>query len=238
MLKVKNLTKSFGDFTAVDRVSFELKKGEILGLLGPNGAGKTTTIQMLLGTLKPTSGQIEYFGKDFFANRSEVLQEINYASAYSRLPWRLTAGENLDVYARLYGVKNRKERIDKLMREFEVSEIKNKTMDGPSAGQSTRVMLCKAFINYPKLILLDEPTASLDPDIASRVRQFLLRQQQEYQVSMLFTSHNMKEVTEVCDRVIFLKNGKIIAEDTPENLAKRVDATLEEFFLEMARREE
>src|SRR3989344_2466688 len=233
VLKVKNLTKSFGDFTAVDRVSFELKKGEILGLLGPNGAGKTTTIRMLLGTLKPTSGQIEYFGKDFFANRSEVLQEINYASAYSRLPWRLTAGENLDVYARLYGVKNRKERIDNLMREFEVSEIKNKTMDGPSAGQSTRVMLCKAFINYPKLILLDEPTASLDPDIASRVRQFLLRQQEEYQVSMLFTSHNMKEVTEVCDRVIFLKNGKIIAEDTPENLAKRVDATLEEFFLEM-----
>jgi len=238
VLRVKDLTKKFGRFTAVDKISFEIRRGEILGLLGPNGAGKTTTIQMLLGTLTPTSGDIEYFGKDFFKHRSETLQQVNYASAYSRLPWRLTAGENLDVYARLYGVKNRRERIDKLMREFEVSEIKNKTMDGPSAGQSTRVMLCKAFINYPKLILLDEPTASLDPDIASRVRQFLLRQQEEYQVSMLFTSHNMKEGTEVCDRVIFLKTGKIIAEDTPENLAKMVDATLEEFFLEVARREE
>lgn len=236
VLRVKNLTKKFGGFTAVDKISFELKKGEILGLLGPNGAGKTTTIQMLLGTLTPTSGEIVYFGKDFFKYRSEILQEVNYASAYSHLPWRLTVEENLQVYARMYGVKDRRRRIDRLLTEFDVSELGRKTMDGLSAGQKTRVTLCKAFINYPKLILLDEPTASLDPDIAARVRQFLLRQQREYGVSMLFTSHNMAEVTEVCDRVIFLKQGKIIAEDTPEKLAG--DATLEEFFLQMSRKEE
>lgn len=246
MLQVKNLTKKFpatgwsalgrGQFTAVDKISFELKKGEILGLLGPNGAGKTTTIQMLLGTLTPTSGQISYFGQDFFKHRSEVLQDVNYASAYSHLPWRLTVEENLQVYARMYGVQDRRRRIDRLMGEFEVSELRRKTVDALSAGQRTRVTLCKAFINYPKLILLDEPTASLDPDIASRVRQFLLAQQREYQVSMLFTSHNMAEVTDVCDRVIFLKQGQIIAEDTPEKLAG--DVTLEEFFLQMSRKEE
>lgn len=224
MLQVKSLTKKFGGFTAVDKISFELRKGEILGLLGPNGAGKTTTIQMLLGTLTPTSGEISYFVE---------LDQVNYASAYSHLPWRLTVEENLQVYARMYGVKDRRRRIDRLLAEFDVSELGRKTMDGLSAGQKTRVTLCKAFINYPKLILLDEPTASLDPDIAARVRQFLLAQQREYGVSMLFTSHNMAEVTEVCDRVIFLKAGQIVAEDTPEDLAG--DATLEEFFLEVAR---
>lgn len=236
VLQVKNLTKKFGQFMAVDKISFELKKGEILGLLGPNGAGKTTTIQMLLGTLTPTDGEIVYFGKDFFKHRSEVLQEVNYASAYSHLPWRLTVEENLQVYARMYGVENRRRRIDRLLTEFGVSELRRKTVDSLSAGQKTRVMLCKAFINYPRLILLDEPTASLDPDIAAKVRQFLLAQQREYQVSMLFTSHNMAEVSEVCDRVIFLKQGQIVACDTPEKLAG--DATLEEFFLTMSRQEE
>jgi ABC-2 type transport system ATP-binding protein len=236
VLRVRDLTKRFGRFTAVDKISFELKKGEILGLLGPNGAGKTTTIQMLLGTLTPTGGEINYFGQDFSAHRSEILDQVNYASAYSNLPWRLTVEENLQVYARMYGVKDRRGRIDRLLHEFDVSELRRKTMDGLSAGQKTRVTLCKAFINYPKLILLDEPTASLDPDIAARVRQFLLAQQREYSVSMLFTSHNMAEVTEVCDRVIFLKQGKIVAQDTPENLAKKVEATLEEFFLEVARK--
>ena len=235
VLRVKNLTKKFGQFTAVDKISFELRRGEILGLLGPNGAGKTTTIQMLLGTLTPTSGEISYFGQDFFTHRSEILDQVNYASAYSHLPWRMTVEENLQVYARMYGVKDRRRRIDRLLHEFDVSELRHKTMDGLSAGQKTRVTLCKAFINYPKLILLDEPTASLDPDIAARVRQFLLQQQREYQVSMLFTSHNMTEVTEVCDRVIFLKTGQIIADDTPEKLAG--DATLEEFFLAMSRGE-
>lgn len=222
VLKVKSLTKKFGQFTAVDKISFELKKGEILGLLGPNGAGKTTTIQMLLGTLTPTSGEIVYFGKDFFEARSKVLEQVNYASAYSKLPWRMTAWENLQVYARLYGVPERDKRILRLMSEFEVSEMRHKTMDELSAGQATRVMLCKAFINYPQLILLDEPTASLDPDIAAKVRKFLLHQQREYQVSMLFTSHNMAEVAEVCDRVVFLKSGQVVAEDTPEGLARKI----------------
>ncbi len=222
VLQVRDLTKEFGDFTAVNKISFEIKRGEILGLLGPNGAGKTTTIQMLLGTLTPTSGDMVFFDKNFFTHRSEILDEVNYASAYSHLPWRLTVEENLNVYARLYGVKDRKRRMERLMEEFELQELRHKTLDSLSAGQTTRVTLCKAFINYPKLILLDEPTASLDPDVAAKVRQFLLRQQREYQVSMLFTSHNMTEVTEVCDRVIFLKEGKIVAQDTPEGLARKI----------------
>ena len=235
VLKVKNLTKEFGEFVAVSKVSFELKKGEILGLLGPNGAGKTTTIQMLLGTTTKTSGKIFYFGRDFDQHRSEILERVNFGSAYDEVPRRLTVWENLQVYARMYGVKDRQKRIEMLLEEFDVMELKHKQVMSLSAGQRTRVNLCKAFINFPRVILLDEPTASLDPEIASRVRRFIVKQQNKFGVAVLFTSHNMVEVTEVCDRVIFLRQGRIIAEDTPENLGKRVNATLEEFFLEMAR---
>jgi len=233
-LEVKNLTKVFGGrkrpaltrrgrpIVAVDNISFKIHEGEIVGLLGPNGAGKTTTIQMLLGTTSKTSGEIKYFDKDFDKNRSEIMQEVNYASAYIRLPWRMTVWENLMVYAKMYGVKKPRERIKLVLEIFRMSKYTNKGFNTLSSGQITRVMLAKAMINFPRLLLLDEPTASLDPEVADKVRKFLLKQQKKYNVSMLFTSHNMAEVTEVCDRVIFLRKGKIVAEDTPKGLARRI----------------
>lgn len=233
VLEVKNLTKHYFNkkwwqkgtpkiTTAVDNLSFNIKEGEILGLLGPNGAGKTTTVQMLLGTLTPSKGEIYYFGNLFCDKTKDLLDQVNFSSAYIDLPWRMTVFENLDVYAHLYKVKNRKERIIRLLKEFEIEEALNKTMGQLSAGQKTRVLLSKAFINYPKVLILDEPTASLDPDIAVKVRQFLLKQQQVYNVAMLFTSHNMHEVQEICDRIIFLNHGKVIAHDTPLGLIKKM----------------
>lgn len=225
ILEVKNLTKVFGrrkPVIAVDNISFKIHEGEIVGLLGPNGAGKTTTIQMLLGTTSKTSGEIKYFGKEFEKHRSEILQEVNYASAYTRMPWNMTVWENLMVYAMLYQVKEPKKRIEMLLQQFEMAKYAKQPIRELSSGQTTRIILTKAFINFPKLLLLDEPTASLDPEIAVSVRRFLVKQQQKYRVGMLFTSHNMAEVTEVCDRVIFLRKGKILAEDTPEGLAKSI----------------
>lgn len=231
ILEVNNLRKKFGNYFAVNDVSFNVKEGEIVGLLGPNGAGKTTTINMLLGILTPTTGEIKYFEKDFKKNREEVLQKINFCSSYVKLPWRMTVYENLDVIARLYSVKNRKERILKFLKVFEMLEYKDKPTSALSAGQIMRVMLAKSFLNYPKLILLDEPTASLDPDVAQKVRDFLLKEQREFGVSMLLTSHNMAEVEQLCDRVIFLDKGKILAEDTPEGLARRVNTTIIELLI-------
>lgn len=226
VLEVKNLTKVFGgrkkQTVAVDNISFKIKEGEIVGLLGPNGAGKTTTIQMLLGTTAKTSGEIIYFGKEFKKHRSEIMQQVNYASAYIRLPWRMTVWENLMVYAKMYGVKNPKERIKLVLEIFRMTKYTNKGFNTLSSGQITRVMLAKAMINFPRILLLDEPTASLDPEVADKVRKFLLKQQEKYKVAMLFTSHNMAEVSEVCDRVIFLRKGKIVAEDTPKGLARRI----------------
>jgi len=227
VLSVKDLTKTYPGkkvFTAVDHISFDLHRGEILGLLGPNGAGKTTTIQMLLSTLTPTSGTIEYFGKDLKTHRSDVLKDVSFASTYIRLPWRLKVGENLDVYGRLFGVSasERKLRIKKFLTFFGVWEMRDKEMSHLSAGQTTRVMLAKAFLAYPKIALLDEPTASLDPDIAHEVRAFVKEQQKSYDVSMLFTSHNMEEVADVCNRVMFLQHGKIVANDKPEAIARSV----------------
>lgn len=231
ILEVNNLQKKFGEYFAVNDVSFNVKEGEIVGLLGPNGAGKTTTINMLLGMVNATSGTIEYFGKPFKENKQDILKEINFCSSYIKFPWTLTAYENLDVIARLYGVKKRKERIEKLLEIFEMLEYKNRQMSSFSAGQIMRVMLAKAFINYPKLLLLDEPTASLDPDVAQKVRDFLKKEQKEFGVSMLLTSHNMAEVEQLCDRVIFLHKGNVLAEDTPEGLARRVNTTIIELLI-------
>lgn len=222
VLEVKNLTKKFGNFTAVDNVSFEIKEGEILGLLGPNGAGKTTTIHMLLDVLTPTSGSISYFGKSLKKNRSEILKELNFSSAYISLPWLFTVEEILNVFANLYEVPNKKTRIKRLLSEFEIEHLRKKSVHMLSAGEMARLLLTKAFINYPRVILLDEPTASLDPDIAVKIREFLRRQQKEYKVSMLFTSHNMSEVEEMCDNIIFLNRGKVFAKDKPENLSKQI----------------
>jgi ABC-2 type transport system ATP-binding protein len=212
------------DFTAVDQLSFALREGEILGLLGPNGAGKTTTIQMLLGLLTPTAGKIFYFGQDFDTHRSQSLQKVSHASAYSKLPGTLTVLENLEVFCHLYGLsgQERKERIDRFLKLFEIEDLKNQQARSLSAGQMTRVMLCKAFMSQPQVVLLDEPTASLDPDISKEVRKFILRQQKEFGVSAILTSHNMQEVAEVCSRALVLQHGKILEEDTPQKLAKSI----------------
>lgn len=226
VLDVKNLTKKFGfgkdEFCAVDNLSFTIADGEILGLLGPNGAGKTTTIQMLLGVMEPTNGEIKYFDKSFNKYREQILKDINFSSTYISLPWQFTVLEILEIFARLYEIPQRQKRIEKLLKEFEMDELINKKFHMLSAGEKTRLLLTKSFLNYPKIILLDEPTASLDPEIAVKIREFLKKEKKEYSVSMLFTSHNMAEVEEMCDRVIVLRKGKIIAQDKTENLTKTI----------------
>lgn len=225
VLSVKGLTKHFhqgkSDFLAVDHVSFEVKKGEIIGLLGPNGAGKTTTIQMLLGLMDPSEGSVEYFGMSLEDHREEILQRVNHTSGYAEMPWRLSVWENINIFAWMYGVKNRSEKIDELAEVFETTKLLKKKFMDLSAGQKTRVLLMKAFINEPELVLLDEPTASLDPDIADKIRKYILKEQKARNMSLLITSHNMKEVEEMCDKVVFLNHGKVYAIDTPSGLAKR-----------------
>lgn len=226
VLEVKNLTKKFGskanEFTAVDDISFELADGEILGLLGPNGAGKTTTIQMLLDVMEPTEGTIRYFGKNFKQHREEILKQVNYSSTYINLPWLFTVSEIMNFFCHLYEVENKDKKIKRLLKDFEIEHLRDTQFFMLSAGEKTRVILVKAFLNYPKVLLLDEPTSSLDVEIAVKVREFLKKQKNEYNVSMLFTSHNMAEVEEMCDRIIIINHGKIIAQDTPENLVKNI----------------
>jgi ABC-2 type transport system ATP-binding protein len=225
VLSVKKLKKVYGGtFVAVDEISFDLGAGEILGLLGPNGSGKTTTIQMLLRTLTKTSGSIVYFGKDLYEHASEILQHVSYASTYSNLPHILTVEENLKVFGRLYGLKPQEtvRRTGPLLERFGIADKWKERVSTLSAGQITRLMLVKAFFIEPKVVLLDEPTASLDPDIAKDVCQFLSDERERSGLSILFTSHKMNEVSELCDRVIFLKQGKIIANDLPKNLAKSI----------------
>ena len=222
-LEVKNLTKNFGGFSAVKNISFEVGKGEIVGLLGPNGAGKTTTIMMLLGVSKPTSGEIKIFGLDIEKNREKLLNKTNFSSAYTFLSERITASENLKVFSYFYGVNNSQKKIKKLLEEFGLANFENSITRNLSSGQLTRLNLCKAFLNDPELLFLDEPTASLDPEIAQKVRHFLSKARLEKNVSMLFTSHNMEEMTQMCDRVIFLDHGEIVALDTPLNLTKMIN---------------
>lgn len=223
ILQIKNLTKRFGNFTAVNNISFSLREGEILGLLGPNGAGKTTTIQMLLGVLTPTSGEILYFNKNLTKYREEILEKVNFSSTYTNLPWDLTVRENLNYISHLYHINNRKQRIEKIIGIFRLEKLLHQQMEELSSGQIIRVNLAKAFINFPRVLLLDEPTASLDPESAQYIRHFLLEERRKFKVSIIFTSHNMAEVKEICDRVIFINHGKIIADNTPENLAKTID---------------
>jgi len=243
VLRIQNLEKTYTShhwlkrttksFTAVNKISFDLHKGEILGLLGPNGAGKTTTIQMLLGTLTPTSGSIRYFDRNFKKHRSAILEHVSFASAYAKLPGRLTVYENLSIYARLYKMRSAQygPKINNLLGHFGISELRNQQTRTLSAGQMTRVMLVKAFMIDPDIVLLDEPTASLDPDVAHTVRQFILQQQHERKIAILFTSHNMNEVEEVCDRILVLKSGNIIANDTPERLAASIATSRVELII-------
>lgn len=230
ILSVKKLAKEFPGklpIKAVNEISLDLEEGEILGLLGPNGAGKTTTIHMLLGTLTYTSGSIQYFNKEFNLFRSDILQYLSFASTYVNLPWKLTIEQNLDVFGRLYGLtrKEIKKRSGPLLERFGISDKLKATVTQLSAGQLTRLILVKAFLSKPKIALLDEPTASLDPDMAKEVCSFLLETREKEGTAMLFTSHKMDEVAKLCDRVLFLNKGKIIANDIPANLVKTISVS-------------
>jgi len=236
VIEVERLTKRFGEVTAVDDLSFSARRGEILGLLGPNGAGKTTTIQLLLGLTTPTTGAIRLFGLPLREHRRQILQRVNFSSAYISLPFNLSVRENLDVFGRLYGVRNRRHRIAELLELFEIPEVVDSVTGKLSSGQVTRVNLCKAFLNDPEILFLDEPTASLDPDIAEKVRAALKSVQRERGVTMVYTSHNMREIELVCDRVIFLSHGKLVAQGTPREILERADSeSLERVFITIAR---
>lgn len=219
----RNLTKSFKGITAVNDVSITLERGEILGLLGPNGAGKTTTFQMLLGILTPTSGSIQYFDKDLFQHRSEILERVNFSSTYTNLPWNLRVSDNLAFLSRLYVMPDRAKRLKDVIANFRLDSLLEKPVVALSAGELTRLNLAKAFMNEPEIVLLDEPTASLDPESAHVVREYILKRRKESGMSVLFTSHNMSEVETVCDRVVFIHRGAVVADDTPVNLARTLD---------------
>lgn len=223
ILTVKNLTKEFKKERVVNRISFNLKQGEILGFLGPNGAGKTTTIQMLMGALKPTSGEIKYFGTDFIKNKSQILERLNFSSTYTSFPSDLTTYEILKYTSFFYNISNREKRIDETLKLLNIEKLKYRRARNLSEGQKTKVNLAKAFLNKPEILLLDEPTASLDPRSAKLVRDFIIKQQKEKGLSVLFTSHNMPEVEEICDRIIFIDHGKIIDNASPSEIAGRID---------------
>jgi ABC-2 type transport system ATP-binding protein len=233
---VRNIVKKFGDATAVKGISFSADRGEIVGLLGPNGAGKTTTIHMMLGLTSHDEGTISILGFHMPRDRYEILQRVNFASAYVSLPGNLTIEEALYVYGRLYNVKNPKQRAKEVLAELEV-DLDPKSLIGMlSAGQKTRLNLCKALINRPEVLFLDEPTASLDPDIAIKVRALLKKLRQSYETTVIYTSHYMHEVEELCDRVIFLARGSIVATGTPQEIRDRSQLrNLEEVFVSIAR---
>jgi ABC-2 type transport system ATP-binding protein len=222
ILQVSGLTKQYGEFTAVNNISFSVKEGEIVGLLGPNGAGKTTTMQILLGLTTATSGKIEYFGREFPKEREYILSRINFASAYTQIQGRLTVLENFRIFAGLYDVDGAEKRIRELLSLLEIEQTVHSLFWTLSSGQKTRVILAKALLNRPRLILMDEPTASLDPDIANKVLELILELQKKEKTTILITSHDMAEVEELCDRVIFLDHGHIVAEDTPLGLTKKI----------------
>nr|WP_296748924.1 ABC transporter ATP-binding protein [Thioalkalivibrio sp.] len=236
-IQVADLTKRFGKAVAVDDISFTIADGSATALLGPNGAGKTTTLAMLLGLMTPSSGSIRVLGTDMLRHRYQVLGRMNYASPYIDLPQRLTVRENLNVYGRLYGVRNLRTRIKILTEELDLERFMERPYREMSAGQRTRVALAKALLNEPEVLLLDEPTASLDPDTADRIRGLLEAYRGRTGATLLLASHNMPEVERLCDRVMMLRSGRIVDDGTPKGLASRYGRrNLEEVFLDVARR--
>ena len=236
VIEVNGLAKHFKTVTAVDGVSFAIPGGQITGLLGGNGAGKTTTISMLLGLLVPSAGQIRVFGEDMLRHRYRVLPRVNFSSPYVDLPHRLTVHENLMVFAGLYSLRRPGERIAELAGALELTELLSRKTGSLSSGQKTRVALAKALLNRPELLLLDEPTASLDPDTADWVRTYLERYARETHASILLASHNMAEVERLCADVLMMKTGKIVDRGAPTALIARYGRrTLEDVFLDIAR---
>jgi ABC-2 type transport system ATP-binding protein len=233
---VRDLTKVYGTVTAVNHITFSLKPRTTVALLGGNGAGKTTTIAMLLGLVVPTSGEVRVFGADMAGSRYQVAQRINFQSPYVDLPMRLTVRQNLTVYAGLYGVANAEERIAFLAEDLQLTALLDRATGKLSAGQKTRVGLAKALLNAPELLLLDEPTASLDPDTADWVRRKLKEYAETRRATILFASHNMAEVERLADRVILLDAGRILEDEAPRALIKTYGReTLEEVFLDVVR---
>ena len=235
VLTVSGLHKTFGDFVAVDGVSFEVRPGEIVGLVGPNGAGKTTTISMILGVLRPTAGEVRICGVDLARQRGKALAHANFGATYAPLPGNLTVEQDLRVFGLIYGVKNLQARIDQLLSEYDLLDHRRTKAGLLSSGEQTRVTLAKAMLNHPKLLLLDEPTASIDPATARDIRTRIVASAEADRCGVLWTSHNMYEVTEVCDRVLFLSRGKILMEGEPEALVREHGAaSLEDLFVEVA----
>ena len=236
LVEVKNLKKKYGLNEAVKNISFNIHKNEILGLLGPNGCGKTTTIGMLLGLLKPSNGEILIEGKKIEENRTETLQKINFISPYIELPKKLTVKQNLIVYCKLYNVLDIKNRIEDLSQKLRLDELLNRITGELSSGQKNRVSLAKALINKPKVLFLDEPTASLDPEVGDFIRSFLENYKKENKISILLASHNMNEVTRLCKTVLMMKDGAIIDNGHPNDLIKKHGRkNLEEVFLKLSR---
>jgi ABC-2 type transport system ATP-binding protein len=235
-IQVEGLTKRYGDVLAVDGIDFTAATGATVGLLGGNGAGKTTTIAMLLGLLVPTAGRITVLGHDMATDRFAALARMNFSSPYIALPARLTVAENMRVYGHLYNVRQMDERIAELARELDLGALLHRPAGQLSAGQKTRVALAKALINRPEVLLLDEPTASLDPDTGDLVRTWLERYREESGCTILLASHNMAEVERLCSHVLMLKQGRIVDRGSPDDLLARYDRhDMEDVFLDIAR---
>lgn len=242
LVEVEHLTKRFKDFVAVNDITFSVAQGEIVGLVGPNGAGKSTTIHMMLGLIVPSAGTIRLFGERLEDDREAILQRLNFSSPYMAFPPRLTVLENLTIFARIYKVDNPRDAIMQLLERFEIAHLSNKPVSRLSSGETTRVGLCKAFINKPRLLLLDEPTAYLDPQAAVQVREILLDMQKSSGTTILYTSHNMREVQRMCNRIIFLSRGRIVISGTPLQITREIlseereQPALDEVFAHVASR--
>jgi len=236
-IEVKNLTKKFKNFTAVNNINFTLEKNKTLGLLGPNGCGKTTSIGMILGLITPTDGEVLINNQNIDnSDRNDLLSKMNFASPYIELPKKLTVIQNLEVYGRLYGVKNLKQRIEEISEELNLNDFLYKKTGELSSGQKNRVSLAKSLINKPEVLLLDEPTASLDPDIGDFVRNYIEVYKTKNEITILLASHNMKEVERLCDSVIMMKEGQIVDRGTCKDLISRHGRdNLEDTFLKIAR---
>jgi len=236
-IQVKNLTKKFKNSLAVNNINFDIEKNKTVGLLGPNGCGKTTSIGMMLGLIKPSEGEIIIDNVNLEkANRISVLSKMNFASPYVELPKKLTVKQNLEIYGRLYGVKNLEKKINQIFEELDIKKFLEKKTGELSSGQKNRVTLAKSLINDPEILFLDEPTASLDPDIGDYVRGYIESYKLKNKITILLASHNMTEVERLCDSIIMMKNGKIIDEGTCEEIIKKHGRNnLEETFLKLAR---
>ena len=237
-IEVINLSKSYKTKKAVNNISFKIDENEIVGLLGPNGCGKTTTIGMILGLLKPTSGQVLINGKNIENNKISILHKMNFISPYIELPKKLTVKQNLIVYGKLYNIKNLSERINFLSEKLRLGDLLDKITGELSSGQKNRVSLAKALINDPTVLLLDEPTAALDPETADFIRTFLEKLREEKKISVLLASHNMDEVKRLCNSVMMMKDGNIVDGGTPEDLIEKYgQKNLEEVFLKIVRKD-